>query len=141
MSQPHDLASYQDYLALIHVYARSKGIKIARNETIDGGLWYPDARTIYLEDDMEESEAIAVLLHELGHETDPALMTQPVRRAYFAFHKHKATPRQRKRVLYSEVRAWMVGRVIAKYLGIPLNKWYTDMERSNLDQYWDAVQR
>lgn len=107
----------------------------------DMGVWRPQHRRIVMRDNLSDAEEIAILLHELGHTQDDALIPantpeyRRIDRAYKAVYKKRATPAAREIVREREAMAWHLARGIAKRLRIPLGKWFDQAETDGMEFY------
>ena len=139
------LKNYQKYLnklldqsAMWEVTVYSASLKAALGEYVSG------KRVINLDENMDESEEIAVLLHELGHFMDdmeyPKLNSEKILLAAYGdiYAKEENVVLSRKArdlVVECERRAWEKGRVVAKKLKIPLGSWYDKEELAGISEY------
>jgi len=133
------LKRYQDYKSRLKFYARAVNIKITYITAEDESAYLPTQRKICLERDLPESVEIAVLLHELGHSLDDALVNKTtmneINAAYHAVYSDKANKIHKYTVIETEKRAWQFGKVIARICRIPIGNWYYKAKRSCLRAY------
>lgn len=133
------LRKAEEYLGKIYQYADAVDIRIEVKASADDGVYLPARRKIVIDKDLDPSEEVAILLHELGHALDDALakksMEKRVDSAYKAIYAKKPTRKQRDFVMGCELRAWEYGRGIAKKLRIPLGKWYDRVRDESLKSY------
>lgn len=133
-----DLKKYDEYLDKIKTYAAAIEIKIERKEEPSDGVYLPTRRVIRVDPDLDESEEISVLLHELGHMLDDVIFmtdNDEINDAYSKVYVQKLTKKQLEIVLGCEQRAWDNGRGLAKKLRIRLGKWYDIEEKSAMEDY------
>lgn len=133
------LKNYDFYKKKIIAYAKVISVKLEFAEYQDEGIYFPAKRKIKVDDELEQSTEIAVLLHELGHEMDDfdnSLVTSTgLSNAYRNVYSNIPTKLQLNKVLKCEKTAWNNGRLIAKRIGIRLGKWYDNEEKSALKDY------
>ena len=139
------LRNYQKYLnklldqsAMWEVTVYSAALKSNLGEYVSG------KRVINLEETMDQSEEIAVLLHELGHflddMEDPGFNNGKILLAAYGVinvkEENAVLSRKAKAlVIECERRAWAKGRVLAKKLKIPLGSWYDVEELAGIAEY------
>lgn len=137
-----DLKNYEAYVKTIRLYAKAIGVKIVYEDQDGDGAYVPKYRKIRVDPDLSETRELSVLLHELGHMWDFALIDKTTERkvdfASKAVYKNKATTKQLRFLIQCERRAWNYGRAIAKKLGIPLGKWYERVQNDCLSSYRKA---
>jgi len=134
------MKNYGLYLKKLLRFALALGITVSRRPLQEHEGWYePKSHSIVMDDDLDDEDTIAILLHELGHAVDEyriERLNQPIRmKAYGAVYDDTATKLQTKMVLEDEKVAWKIGRLIAKQLKIPLGKWYKRNERDGMWVY------
>jgi hypothetical protein len=135
------LKHYGLYMRRLRAFARAQGYKIEYRDQDECGWHISQSRTIAIKDNMEQSEEIAVLLHELGHMEDDALKRldpkeiKKIDRAYGAAEMKCATRRQVEIMIECETRAWQHGKAIASRLKIPLGKWFDREMEEAIDLY------
>lgn len=140
------LKNYHKYLNILLDYAKLCKVTIwtksLKNEYT--GEFVPSGRFINLSDDLDDSEEIATILHELGHFYDQQADEDfnnnfQLNRAYNRMHrlgdKATFTKKEKQMILECEARAWNHGRVIAKKFKIPLGSWYDAEELAGLSEY------
>lgn len=136
------LPNYDKYMQRLETFAKILGIKIEYGQEDGEGSFSPSHRKIKLDTDLQPSEEVATLLHELGHAIDDMLVDKTIERsinaAYSIIYDTKGTVKQRDIVMNCEKRAWHYGRKIAKQLKIKLGKWYRNQELDCLRRYRDA---
>lgn len=130
------LKNYTKYIHVIKLYAKILRIKIVYKDYPCDGSYVPSRRQLVIDNDLDEPDEIATLLHELGHHLDfemdyPASLA----RAYTSYYKNKHSKKQYSLVKQRERAAWDYGKVIAKKLGIRLGKWYAIIRRDSLRTY------
>lgn len=124
----------------LYLYAKTRDIRVTKLD-IAGAAYSPQNRTVFISDEIDDDTTeLTLLLHELGHSTDPNLykMTR-VTKAYHSLQAGKATGPQRRMIMKTEVRAWIAGRMIAGVLGIKLGSWYAKTMQENLRGYRTAL--
>ena len=133
------LKKFDEYYQKLEHYCEASEIEIQYKEHDNDGSWVPSRRKIILDRDLDESTAVATLLHELGHTTDDYLkdpkQEKKYNKAYKAFYNNTANEKQKKLVVECEERAWVYGRGIARKLRIPLGKWFDTEEAEALRSY------
>lgn len=133
------LKNYKKYLEKLEIYSKAVNLKLKYGTVDGGGVYLASRSVIKIDDDLEEDETIATILHELGHALDDQLVTNPT--AHFLYYAYKAvyanehTKKQLKKVVECEIRAWNYGRVIARLLKIPLGTWYDLQQKECVAHY------
>jgi len=132
--------NYDIYLSRLINFAKALGIKMTWKPDIGcDGLYDPISHQVEIDNELDNDEEIATILHELGHAMDEyrvERLDQPRRmKAYTAWYDGKDTKLQRKLVIEEEIIAWKIGRLIAKQLKIPLGKWYDYNQKAGLAVY------
>jgi hypothetical protein len=140
MSVGRKLKNFSAYKKRILLYAQANGISVVYNaDKDDEGVWLPSVRRIKIYPDLAPSTEIATLLHECGHALDDAVTDDRVFNklcnAYQAFYINRARKEQRSLVIESEIRAWELGRRIAKALKIRAGRWYALEQESAIQAY------
>lgn len=134
-----DLKHFDAHKRKLKRYAKAIGIKLKYRKLDTEGVYGWKSRSIWIDVDLENSEEISALLHELGHAMDDDLTNFKsmfkLNRAYDAIYSPGYTQHQLELVLACEKRAWKYGKIIAKMLKIPLGKWYTSFARESLQSY------
>ena len=134
-----DLKNAETYRNKLAAYAKSVGIKIKRKSMDVEGVYVPYTGVIWVDQDLEDVEEIATLLHELGHAWDDALTSMSssarLQNAYDKIYTPHYTKHQVFLVLECEKRAWKYAKVIAKMLKIPLGKWFTKLHKEYINSY------
>lgn len=135
-----DIPNYSIYHKKLVRFIHSLGVKlIEKDDAEDDGMYIPLRKTIRIAGELGPAEEIAVLLHEVGHVLDEIvgfkLHTASLEKAYAAIYTGKFTEHQRKLVLRTEKRAWVNARELARYLKIPLGKWFSDTQKQCLNDY------
>src|SRR3990167_3005148 len=126
------LKNYSNYLNIIKDYCTLCQIKLVyKNIKTHEGDYNDTHKIITVDDNLDDSEEIAVLLHELGHfECDNvATSVQKKRIGNIYFKKSGGGTLSKKEGLSyrkCEDDAWEQGRIIAKRLKIRLGKWYDE---------------
>lgn len=138
------LKKYDEYFDSLETYLMASGMELVFSEEVTGlGEFVPSLRRIVIDENLEDSTEIAVLLHELGHQFDDALkdpkQMKKLDKAFPAFYKGKANKKQKKLVIECETRAWEYGKGIAKKLRIPLGKWYEQEKVEALKEYGEEA--
>jgi hypothetical protein len=132
-----DLKHYQEYRKRIGAYATAVRLRISYSS--GGSCYRPDLRWIYIEKGQDNTEELAAILHELGHDLDNNIVNycnnKELRKSYFSIYAKSSTLEQDALVLECEARAWKYGRSIAKMLGIRLGSWFTKEESTCLAEY------
>ncbi len=130
---------YQDYLQRLKDYADLCGIRVIYHD-LDGddGAYY--GRTIELRDSLEDTEEVAVFLHELGHFIHESKTrykaSKRLNRAYDKFNRGTPLTRHQKAlILVCERRAWVEGASLARQLKIPRGQWFQKEMRAGLSAY------
>lgn len=134
-----DLKHYERYRTLLQVFAKACRLRIRYSHTREDSF-VPTRNRVNIEKGQEESEEIAVILHELGHFLDyttaPEKWTTELDKAYrMAYADKRMSPRNRRMVLACERRAWKYGRRLARQLKISLGRWYDEHEDACLKSY------
>lgn len=123
------LKNFKLYLSRLETYAQANGITVKFVEHKNAeDTWTPRSRSITIDLNQDESSLISALLHELGHALDDMALESHKRKRlaeiYYGFYEDKYTPKQAKEIVECEIRAWNLGRSVARALKIPLGKWY-----------------
>lgn len=138
------LPKHDDYLQKLEHYCEASDIIIEIKDYKHHGVYFPTRRAIVVDEDLDDTEQLATILHELGHVFDDVLNApntlEKYNRAYSDFYKNRATEQQVKLVMDCEQRAWDYGRGIAKKLRINLGKWYDVEEKEALKEYGQEEQ-
>ena len=136
------LANYKQYYDKLEHFIHASGLKLLVTSTVDGGEYRPRSRTVVIDDSLDESEEIAIILHELGHafvDFDPPV-TSYLYAVYKRYEESKPlTPAERVEIMSTERSAWIMGEHIAKLLHIPLGKWYRSVKNSCLAGHQNAI--
>lgn len=126
-------------LAKLRLAAAGLGFTLKFKEVDSDGLYVYLRRAIYVDKDLEPEDALAVVLHEMGHMIDD-LSTSiqediKINKAYTAIEGARATKYHKRIVMAREKRAWICGENLAKMLRIPLGKWFYRMKTECLKSY------
>jgi len=120
--------------------SKALGIKVAFIHYPGNGAWHPAVNKISVDRDLEGTELVSTILHELGHVVDDLANRsdrewRKLDKAYSKVYKNKASTKQLRLVLKHERRAWTFGREIARLLKIKLGKWYDRDEKDSIADY------
>lgn len=133
------LKHFNKHKQKIRFYCKAVGLKLIYRAEPSDGIYQPSRRRIIIDSDLEETEEVATLLHELGHALDDALSSKKdlCKRddAYKVIYTSKYSKAQLRRVLKCEVSAWQTGKYIAELLKIPLGTWYTHIQNDAIKGY------
>lgn len=134
------LPKFKEYLERLMMYAKANGISVMYTADENSeGEWLPLVRRIKIMPDMSNSAEIATFLHELGHSLDDTVtdpkMYRRVLKAYSTFYNGRPSLSQKALVINSEIRAWELGRRIAKALKIRLGSWYDTEQNISVKEY------
>jgi hypothetical protein len=134
------LKHYDRIIQSLEQYAKAIKLKIIRRSENSEGTYVPLRKIIYLDKDLDESEEVAVLLHELGHAHDLAMLghkefMRTIDPAFDAANAGNATTEDMYIILCCESRAWEYGEALAKTLGIRLGKWFHNYKQECLDAH------
>lgn len=140
------MKKYELYLSRLVNFAKASGISITWKRLDSHEAYYsPGSNSIVIDDELEEEQEIAFLLHELGHAMDEyrvdRLNQDDISDAYTAWYEGRDTKSQKKKVVKEEKTAWRIGRIIAKNLKIPLGKWYTRESKEGLSVYRAGIKK
>ena len=135
-----DLKHYDKYFKIIEKFAKAINLKIERKSVAGDGAFIHSRSKIVIDQDLEQSSEIAVLLHELGHAIDLSRQdefeTAVYNLAYNAvYDDNLCTEKHLQEVLKWEISAWKTARGLASLLKIKLGEWFDEEERDGLDSY------
>ncbi len=124
----------------LRILAKANNIKIQFADLDTPGMWMPSIRKIKIDREGSRHVKIASLLHELGHSIDDMLLfhftsESKLFKAYAAVDAAKPTPKQLSMVLDCENRAWDAAVDMARFLKIPLGKWFFKFKRQCIATY------
>lgn len=146
MTYPMKLKKFNEYQLKIFHYCKLTNVTLETSNKFEfNGEYSRMHRKITVSNDLDESEWLATVLHELGHYWDsfdyPKFYESvTVNNAYHAISKNRPlTAKQKRAVLKCEVSAWKHGHTIAQLLRIPLGKWYRKEAKKSLSTYSKLV--
>lgn len=133
-----DLKNYDTYLMKLKRFAKINRISVVWRESASDAEWVPSKRQVKLDKELSQAEIIAAFLHELGHSMDDTLTgkhEKAISKSYDSYYANKHSRKQWQTVRHHEVEAWRFAKLIAKMVGIPLGKWFSDYKRECLRSY------
>lgn len=133
-----EFKSHKAAWAKLTVFATSLGIEIVSEDEPGEAAWVPSRNVIKIDPDLEGAEALAALLHELGHALDQIVNGFPseaIERAYANTRISQTSIEDRELMLKHETDAWRIGRALAKRLKIRLGRWFDDYAHNCIKLY------
>jgi hypothetical protein len=133
------IKNYRLYIQRLEKYAKSVNIRVVRSQQDGDGEYDTQNSVLYIDPDLDEDDELSTFIHELGHAFDYMLshkkLSPKIWRAYEKVYYKKPNQEELDTVVEAEVRAWEIGKLVARRLKIPLGKWYAKARKSSLLNY------